>query len=206
MTLTTKPPSSTITQASSPGDRIYLAFLPWVLFSLIAQHGLLQAAAVIALAASVVIAAPSLLAGRPKLLELGAVAAFAGFACAAFLASPETGHWVAQYARAIAAALLALIAFTSLLFTPFTAQYARESVPRQFWSSPQFRQINRRLTLMWGCVFAAMVPAHLIAGAAATGPASLVFNWVIPVALVVWAAKRTAAAGGHPDDQTGTPR
>jgi hypothetical protein len=42
-----------------------------------------------------------------------------------------------------------LIAFGSLLFTPFTEQYARESVPRQFWSSPAFKQTNRRLTIMW---------------------------------------------------------
>jgi len=33
------------------------------------------------------------------------------------------------------AAGLALIAFTSLLFVPFTEQYARESVPQQFWHS-----------------------------------------------------------------------
>ena len=88
--------------------------------------------------------------------------------------------------------LLATIAFGSLLVTPFTEQYARESVPRQLWSSPQFKQINRQLTTMWGVVFAAMVPAHVIAGALDTHRANLIFNWAIPIALVIWAAKRTA--------------
>jgi hypothetical protein len=45
---------------------------------------------------------------------------------------------------------------------------------------------------MWGLVFAAVVPAHVIAGAADTHRTNLVFNWVIPIVLVTWAAKRTA--------------
>ena len=170
-----------------------MAFLPWVLFTLITQHDTLRAAAVAALAAAVAIAAPSLAAGRPKLLELGAVLAFAGFTVVAFTADPATSAWVARYARAIAATVLALISFSSLLVTPFTEQYARESVPRQFWGSARFKAINRRLTLMWAWVFVAMIPSHLIAGAIDTRRANTIFNWVVPVVLVVWAAKRTAA-------------
>ena len=113
------------------GFGIYLAFLPWVLFTLITQHDTLRAAAVAALAAAVAIAVPSLVAGRPKLLELGAVFAFVGFTVVAFTADPATSAWVARYARAIAASVLALISFGSLLVTPFTEQYARESVPRR---------------------------------------------------------------------------
>src|SRR5262249_27231616 len=87
----------------------------------------------------------------------------------------------------------ALIAFGSLLRTPFTEQYARESVPRELWSSARFKEINRQLTLMWAWVFVAMIPSHLIAGAIDTHRANLIFNWVVPVLLIVWAAKRTAA-------------
>jgi hypothetical protein len=176
------------------GFGIYLAFIPWVLFAFIAQHSTLKLAGVAALALSAAIALPSLLKRRPKLLELGAILAFAGFTMLAFNADPATSQWVARYARAIAATLLSLIAFGSLLFVPFTEQYARETVPRQFWSSPRFKQTNRQLTRMWALVFAAMVPAHVIAGAIDTHRANLIFNWAIPVALIMWAAKRTAAA------------
>ena len=172
---------------------IYIAFIPWVLFTLITQHDTLKAAAVVALLGAVAIALPGLLAGRPKLLELGAVAAFAGFTIVAFTADASSAAWLARYARAIAAGLLALIAFGSLLVTPFTEQYARESVPRRFWSSPRFVTINRQLTLMWACVFTAMVPAHIIAGALDTRRANTIFNWIVPIVLVMWAAKRTAA-------------
>jgi hypothetical protein len=172
---------------------IYIAFIPWVLFTLITQHDTLKAAAVVALLAAAAIALPALLSGRPKLLELGAVAAFAGFSVVAFLADASTAAWLARYARAFAAALLALIAFGSLLMTPFTEQYARESVPRQLWSSPRFTAVNRQLTIMWAFVFTAMVPSHVIAGALDTRRANTIFNWVIPIILIVWAAKRTAA-------------
>ena len=86
-----------------------------------------------------------------------------------------------------------LIAFCSLLLTPFTEQYAREQVPHQFWSSPQFRHVNRRLTLMWALVFTAVAASHVIAGAAGTRPANILFNWVVPIIVIVWAAKRTTA-------------
>ncbi|MBV8988379.1 MAG: hypothetical protein JO372_07435 [Solirubrobacterales bacterium] len=165
--------------------------MPWVLFTLIAQHDTLKAAAIVGLIASIVISARSVLAGRPKLLELGAVLAFAGFTVASFIADPSATHWLERYARAIAALLLALIAFSSLLFVPFTEQYARESVPREFWSSPRFKQINRQLTLLWGFVFVAMMVSHVIAGAIDTRRGNTIFNWVVPVILIVWAVKRT---------------
>jgi hypothetical protein len=181
-----------------PRNKIYLAFAPWVLFSLIARRGNLQVASVVALAASVAIALPGVLTRRPKVLEIGAVVAFAAFCAVAFAASPAP-HWVSQYARAIAAALLALIAFGSLLLTPFTEQYARESVPREFWSTSRFRRINRRLTLLWAFVFTAMVPSHVVAVRVGTSAANVIFNWLIPIVLVVWAAKRTAEISGSAD-------
>jgi hypothetical protein len=193
MLATTQPARDEPTEPNARRFGIYIAFVPWVLFSLITQHDTLKAAAVVALLGAVAIALPALLRGRPKLLELGAVGAFAGFTVVAFLADASTAAWLARYARAIAAALLALIAFTSLLVTPFTEQYARESVPRRLWSSPRFVAVNRQLTLMWACVFTVMVPAHIIAGALDTRRANTIFNWVIPIILIVWAAKRTAA-------------
>jgi hypothetical protein len=189
-TTVTKPTPQT--NNAGPGSGIYLAFIPWIVFTLVAQHSTLKLASG-ALLASVMIAARSARAGGPKLLELGAVLAFVGFTAVAFIADPATAAFMDRYARAIAAGLLSLIAFGSLLVVPFTEQYARESVPRQLWSSPRFKQINRQLTTMWALVFAAMVPAHVIAGALDTHRANLIFNWAIPIALVIWAAKRTTA-------------
>jgi hypothetical protein len=179
------------------GSNIYIAFVPWLLFSVITTHAEVRAAAVIALVASILISLPSLRDGRPKALEIGAIVAFVAFTIVALLADAETRNWLARYARAIAAGLLALIAFVSLLRTPFTEQYAREAVPEELWSSPRFKSINRQLTTMWGFVFLLMVPSHVAAGAIDTHRAATIFNWVIPIGLVVFAVKRQGKISGQ---------
>lgn len=178
------------------GSGLYVALVPWVLFTLLAQHSTLKVAAVVALVAAAGIMIRSMTTGGIKLLELGAVIAFFGFTVVAFAADHATGVWLARYSRAIAAALLALIAFGSLLFTPFTEQYARDSVPREFWASPTFKATNRRLTTMWAWIFTAMVPFHVIAGAIDKKPTNIIFNWVVPISLIVWGAKRSDALAG----------
>jgi hypothetical protein len=177
-------------QTKKSGSGLYVALAPWIAFSVIA-HLSVQAAAVVALVGAIVIAIPSIRRRNPKLLELAAAAAFAGITVAAFLLDASAVDWLARYARGIAAGLLALIAFGSLLFTPFTEQYARESVPRELWGSSRFRALNRTLTAIWGCVFAAMVPCHIIAGQLDTTRASLIFNWALPIVFVMWGLKRT---------------
>ena len=194
---TTSPTANAESHASGAG--IFIALVPWVVFTILAQHVSLMLGAGVALVAAVAIAVPGLRAGRPKMLELGAVATFAAFLVVALVADHHTATDVARYARGIAAAGLAVIAFTSLLFVPFTEQYAREQVDERFWSSPQFKSTNRRLTIMWGAVFAAMVPFHILAGALDRPGTNILFNWVVPVALVVWAVKQSSAAG---DDST----
>jgi len=166
----------------------------------ISRADTLAAAAIVALVAAIVIAVPGITAGHPKVLELGAVAAFAGFTVVALIADPSVTSWLERYARAISASLLALIAFGSLALTPFTEQYARESVPKQFWSSPRFKQVNRDLTLMWAVVFLAMVPSHIVAGIIDTRRGNTIFNWVIPIALIVYAVKRTGRVTSAEDD------
>jgi hypothetical protein len=197
---------SQTTDSSMPkhGTSIYIAFVPWILFSIITRRLEVESAAVVALVASVVIALPSVRAGRPKLLEIGAIVAFVGFTLVAFAGDDATRDWLARYARAISAGLLALIAFGSLARTPFTEQYARESVPPEFWGTATFRHVNRQITAMWGVVFLLMVPSHIVAGLIDTRRAFTFFNWVIPVALIVFAVKWTARLSGE-QDETETP-
>ncbi|MBV9000652.1 MAG: hypothetical protein JO304_16445 [Solirubrobacterales bacterium] len=204
MSSTTASKPSKQADAAGPGPGIYLAFIPWIVFSVLTEHSTLKLAATGALLTSALIAARSVRAGSWKVLELGAVLAFVAFTGVAFNADPATAHFLARYARAIAAGLLATIAFGSLLVVPFTEQYARESVPRELWSAPQFKHINRQLTTMWGLVFAAMVPAHVIAGAIHTHRANLIFNWAIPIVLVISAAKRTAQISHSPQPRPST--
>jgi hypothetical protein len=180
-------------ESGGGGKGIFIALIPWIIFTVLAAHATLKLGSLVALAAAVLIAIPGIRKGNPKSLEVGAIITFIGFVVVAFLADSATAHWVARYARGIAALILAGIAFGSLLFVPFTEQYAREQVPEQYWGSPQFKQINRKLTTLWGFVFIAMVPFHIIAGAVNTKPAMIICNWVIPIGLVIWGIKRTSS-------------
>lgn len=191
MSTHTLPPSADPAGHKAGGTPIYIAFVPWVLFAVVSHRDTLLAGAVVALLAAVAVCAYSARGSTPKLPELAAVGTFAAFTVVALLVSGSVADDVSRYARAIAAAMLSLITFASLLGTPFTEAYARESVPREHWSSPAFKAINRRLTIMWGCVFAAMVPAHVLAGIIDTRRADTLLNWVVPIVLLTWAVKRT---------------
>jgi hypothetical protein len=175
------------------GSGFLMAAVPWLLFTVVAERGTLKIASIGALLIAIWVSRPGIQAGKPKVLELSAVFTFAAFTVAAFLVDPSVAHWLERYARAIAAGLLALVAFGSLLFVPFTEQYARERVPQQAWSSPRFRAINRRLTTIWALTFAAMVPFHIAAGAIDSRPTNILFNWVTPLVLVFVAMKLSNA-------------
>ncbi|MGH2874280.1 MAG: hypothetical protein ACRDL5_17695 [Solirubrobacteraceae bacterium] len=193
------------TGAPAGGVNMFVGLVPWVLFSVIAHHGALKIASVVALVAAVAITAWSASKGeRPKVLELGGIAAFAGFVVVAFAVDASTGDMIARYARGIAAATLALIAFGSLLFTPFTEQYARAAVPEKFWSSPRFHETNRKLTAMWGAIFLAMVPLHVLAGAIDRPITNIALNWAAPLAMVMWGLKRSTTTGGVDDAMSTT--
>ncbi len=181
------------TDEKAGGSGFLMAAVPWLLFTVVAEHGTLKLASIGALLIAIWIARPGIQAGNPKVLELGAVVTFAAFTAASFMVDPSIAHWLERYARAIAAGLLALIAFSSLLAVPFTEQYAREKVPSQYWNSPKFKAINRRLTTIWALTFAAMVPFHIAAGAINSRPTNILFNWVTPFVLVFVAMKFQSA-------------
>lgn len=165
---------------------IWLGFLPWILFAVLCRRDTLQAAVVVGLVGALAVSAPSVLAGRPKILELGTVAFFVVFVVVVFVVDPGADDFLNRYGRAIATGGLALIASVSLLVgRPFTEQYAREQVDPSLWHSARFVGLNRRFTAGWALVFAAMACSHIVAGAIDTHRAETIFNWVIPILLIV---------------------
>jgi hypothetical protein len=179
---------------SAGGAGMLIGLVPWVLFTIIAEHGTLKVGSIAALVIAIgVCLYSSQGGGRPKLIEGAAVVTFGVFTVIAFVADPSLSHWLTRYARAIAAAALALLVFASLLFVPFTEEYARERVPQQYWNSLQFKAVNRRLTAIWGGIFLVMTLSHVIAGGVDDTGTNIVFNWVIPIALVLWGMKQSTA-------------
>ena len=118
-----------------------IGLIPWILSTLLAEHGTLKFASIAAFVVAVGVCAYSSRGGhRPKMIEIAAVITFIVFTVIAFVADPAVTHWLTRYARAVAAAALAILVFGSLLFIPFTEEYAREQVPEQYWAARRSRR------------------------------------------------------------------
>ena len=167
--------------------RMYLGFLPWIVFACVGRGSLEGIAwgASAALIAAVAIVVTSARARSVKELEIFAVALFAGLTVAGVLDQHDPAGLLQRYHSAIAVGALACFAVASLAFHPFTEQYAREVVQRKYWSTPRFNRANVELTLMWAGVFAAIAASEMAAGALDSRLAVTIFNWVVPVGLVL---------------------
>lgn len=170
------------------GSNAFIGFVPWIIFWVVASPSTWEWAALAALIAAVVLAAPSVSTpGGVKLLDAGTIAFFALVCLLALFLDRADLDWLEKNAQVISSGALALIAFVSLGFTPFTEQYARDSAPREMWSTSRFRVLNRQLTLMWGVVFALTAVSGAIALNVDAGHDF--FEWILPVILIVGAFK-----------------
>jgi hypothetical protein len=192
-------------------SKMFISLIPWVLFTLIAGHVGAQFvgwAAVVAGAITVGITVNAMgertVDGRRsslKIIDAAGIVTFAVMAVLAFTGSDHFRHDIVDYGRGACALVLAVVMLGSLLFIPFTEQYAREQTPRQYWPSPVFRSLNRHITAAFGAAVLAMTASHFYSGyleshTGLTTRANLVLNWVIPILLIMAALKYTDRVKG----------
>src|SRR5574341_619179 len=175
---------------------VALAFTPWIAYWVLAGVGVRWAGLGAGLGLSLVLCARGLRRGGLKAMELAALVFFGADAVA--LRAPAT---------------LALMAWSTLLAgAPFTAQYARENWPREYWEAPLFRRLNAFLTGLWGAVFT--LNAGLGAASVAWPSARLWSVLVVPQPAIAvgvaasilvprlyprrWAAREIAARDPYP--------
>jgi hypothetical protein len=170
----------------------FAGFVPWIIFWVVAGPSTWEWATLGALLAAVILAVPSAERGSLKSLDVGSIAFFGVLSLLAIFLDRDQLDWVEDYSQVISSGVLAVIALGSLLMTPFTEEYARESAPREVWDSPAFKRTNVVLTAMWGAVFAVNALAGLIAQETDSATAREWLNWIIPIVLVVGAFKFTA--------------
>ena len=88
---------------------------------------------------------------KVKLLDWVLLAYFVIAALATFAARAAV---FPIYSSVVIWVLYACVTWISILVgAPFTVQYARESVPPEHWSSPDFVQSNRIISTVWGVAF-----------------------------------------------------
>lgn len=137
---------------------VLLAFAPFLTFVVVerligVQPGLIAAAVV-----AVIVLLRDLSRKTVKVLDVGTALLFAGLAIYKHFAHPD---WSVIAVRLRVDLGLFLIVLVSILLRrPFTLQYAREQVPREFWNSPEFVRTNYVITGVWAAAFAVMVLAE----------------------------------------------
>ncbi|MFE5136222.1 hypothetical protein ACFRDV_00900 [Streptomyces fagopyri] len=184
----TPPPGASVREP--PHSRgVFLGFAPWIVFDVVASPSTWKYAALAALVTALVLNVPELRHGTLKILEAAGVVFFAVVCVLGLVLDRQELLWLETYAQTLSNGVIAAVALGSLAFTPFTEQYARESVPREYWDSPVFRRTNRVLTAMWGGVFLVTALLGLLALRVASGADWL--NWVIPIAMLVAAVRFT---------------
>jgi hypothetical protein len=188
-------------------SKMFLSLIPWVLFTVIAGHAganFVGWAAAVAGLMTLAIAIKGTTdrtaeGGHSslKVIDAAGVVTFGVMTALAFTGSHSLRQNIVDYGRGSCALILAIVMLGSLLFVPFTEQYARESTPRAYWHSPVFRSINRRISAAFGLAVLVMTCGHFYSGyleshGGLSNGANLILNWVIPVAVTLAALKYTA--------------
>lgn len=141
---------------------ILLAFAPFIMFAVVDRlfggtYGLVAGAAV---SASLLVR-DWLTAGRsPKLLEIGTTILFSGLSLYALLDGP-TGS-IMGVRLLVDTGLLLIVLVSIAIRRPFTLQYAREQVGREYWDRPGFIRTNYVITTAWALAFVVLVLADLV--------------------------------------------
>ena len=174
---------------------LIMSFLPLVAFSLLSKllpHGDIGYAALVA----AIFALLSILIHRPywppKILNATSLVLFVVLAVAGFAGRAGTDRWLAIWAGAGVGLILGGVILLLLPVMPFTEQFARETTPQAYWSSPTFKQINRVLSAGWGLAIVGVGVSRVIAAIIiehSTGRhrlPDLLFGTAIPIVLLVY--------------------
>jgi hypothetical protein len=96
-----------------------------------------------------------------KVLEIGSLVLFGALLTYTVIAAPA---WtVATVRLAVDGGLLLIVLASLAVDRPFTLQFARESVPQEYWQTPLFLATNRRISAAWAVAFAVMTGADAAA-------------------------------------------
>jgi hypothetical protein len=190
---------------------IVTGFIPLAVFGVLVNWLSLGWAAAVGLALAAVLIAVTSIRGGVKILPVVQSVVLAVFTVVGFAVGSHDATAFEPYARGVASlALGAFILATSFSF-PFTLQFARHGVPQQYWKSPQFLAVNRRISLAWGLAVLAVGAGHL--GAAYVGGSAhvlrLLLDWGVPAFAAYRAysvTKRTIAQNAHAPQPDGTDR
>jgi uncharacterized membrane protein len=180
------------------------SFAPWFVFLIVDRFATLEDAAACAVAAAIVVLGRALLHNHVHLLDVASVVYFVALLIVVQAAGASSRVDISNYAQAGAHIALTLIVFGSILIGhPFTESYARETVPKEYWDTPQFHETNRIISAAWGLAFVVGSISLLIAANTESRPVLL--RILIPFGALYWAYSYTDKKRKAPDASPPTP-
>jgi hypothetical protein len=179
-----------------------LGFMPFIAFAIGNRvAGSIAGLAAGAIVSLILLALDWFVAGRSlKILDIGSALLFGGLLLYSLIAKPA---WSVIVARLCVDMGLLLIVLASMAVgQPFTMQYAREQVGREFWGSSTFRHINYVITGVWALALAVIVAAEVVLLYAPGVPTRA--GILVIVLALVGAVKFTGWYPGHVKARAGT--
>ena len=166
-------------------NRFYFRFLPLAIFDVSARAKGIGAtwAAAIALIVALAIALPSIRDHRITGLEAGTIGVFGFIGAIGVLIGNSTTFDL--YARAVAASGFGAVALGSVLLTPISQSYTKSLVPRRQWSRSIFREVNVKVSSVWGIVFVAIALSDVLGEVFGSPFAVTVGEWIAPIFLAL---------------------
>jgi hypothetical protein len=175
----------------------FAGFLPWIVFWVVCSSpSTWEWGAFGAFVVALLLVVPSWAQGESvKMFNIVSLLFFGVFTILGLFLDASDLKWLDDWSQVISSSALAIAVFGSLLFVPFTEEYARETVDKSLWDSPNFKHTNRVLTAMWGVAFVLMAIFGIVAqGEHHDGGAVYsLFNWILPIAVLVGAFKLNGA-------------
>jgi hypothetical protein len=138
---------------------LILTFLPLIVFSVMARflpHDYIGFAGLTAAVIAVIAIARSHPIWPPKIINSCSLVLFALIAVLGFTLGHPDDRWLATWGGAGMPLIIGLIILALVPVVPFTEQFARQTTPPAYWSSPTFTKINRVLSAGWGLAIIAV--------------------------------------------------
>jgi intracellular septation protein A len=140
---------------------ILLSFGPFLLFAVLMRFGDVLFALIAAAALSALLILRERRRGKSvKILEAGTVLLFGGLTI--FTAFTRYDWTILEGRLAVDLGLLVIVLGSIIARRPFTLQFAREEVPKEYWANPQFIATNYRISAAWALAFLVLVLADIV--------------------------------------------
>jgi hypothetical protein len=166
------------------------SFSPWLVFLLASRFVSFSGAVVLGFVAAIVVLVRAASERRAHLLDVASFCYFVALAVALAAVHPaHIGTW-SRYAQLGSHLVLTVLILGSILVRrPFTESYARLSTPKELWHTRQFRQINRRISGVWGLAFLAGDVSLALAGSVSTR--QVLLRVIVPFGAMYFAYRYT---------------